>query len=88
MTPLATGLDVFQMTSAYSTAFAAIVFWWVIAIIAPFAVLVVFLIWLWASAFWCNQARLVANTLSWFFLLGSSTFSYAFKIRPLSAKLD
>jgi hypothetical protein len=86
-TPLSTVLAVVMMTSRYSIAICAVAFWCVIAIIAPLAFLLVFIIPMWAEACWWNSALLIADPIPWSILLGSGTLSSLLRIGRLSAML-
>jgi len=78
----------FHFLLVYASAMATVAFWWVIPVIAPFAFLFMFMIRMWACAFWLKSDLLIADAISWSILLGRGTISSLLEIRCLSAKLD
>jgi len=87
-TPMSTVRAALMMTSRYSSAIAAIAFWSVIAVIAPFGFLLAFIIRMWAAVFWWRSPLLIADAISWSILLGRGIPSSLLEIRRLSAMLD
>jgi len=88
ITPLSTICAVLIMTSLYASAIAAVVCWWVIAMIALFTFLYVFIIWMWAGAFRWESALLIADAISWSIMFGRGTSLSLLTIRRPSAMLD
>ena len=77
MGPLNTDLAALIIISRYRRAISAVVFWLVIAVIVPFAFLLVFMIWTGARAF-CWKSAL---------LTGDAIFSYIFPGRRMLSSL-
>jgi len=74
-----------MMTSWYKRAIATIACSSVIAVPAPLAILVAFIIWKWASAYWCKSALLIADLTSGSIFLRTGTLSSSVIMRRLSA---
>jgi hypothetical protein len=77
-----------MMMSLYRIAISAVAFWYMIAVITPFAFLLAFMILMWAGGYWWNSALLIADSISWSILFGSGTLSSLLRIRRLSALLE
>jgi len=87
-THFSTILTTMMIMSRYRIAISAVAFWCVIAVIAPFAFLLAFMILRWAGPCWWKSALLIANAICWSILLGNGTLSSLLKIRRLSAMLE
>jgi len=88
MTPLSTVCTPLLMTSRYISSIAAVAFWWVIAMIAPFAFHFAFMIRMWAGALRWQSELLIADTISRSILLCRGTPSSLMKIWHLSVLFD
>jgi len=87
-TPLSTLHAAVMMMSRYCRAISAVAFCCVIAVIAPVAFLLAFMILMWGGAFWWKSALLIADAISWSILLESGTLLSLLNIRRLSTMLD
>jgi len=76
------------MMSRYWRPISAVAFVCVIAVFAPLALLLAFMILMWAGAFWWKCALLIADAISWSIELQSGTLLSLLSIRHLSAMLD
>jgi len=77
-----------MMTSWYRIAISAVAFWCMIAVIAPFALHLAFIVLLWAEACWSNSVVLITDAISWSIVLGSGTLLSLLMIKRLSAMLE
>jgi len=87
MIPLSTDLVALIMISRYRRAISAVAFWCVIAVIVPFAFLLVFMIQTCAGACFWNSALLTADAISSSICLGRGMLSSLLTISRLSAML-
>jgi len=85
LTPLSTVSATVRMTLWYIRASATVAFWWVTAVFVPLAFLFAIIIRMWAGAFWCKSALLIADEIFFSILLGGGTLSSLLNIRRLSA---
>jgi len=85
--PLSIVLAAVMMISRYCRGISAVAVHCVIAVIAPLAFHLAFMIVMWAGACWWKRALLIADGISWSILLGSGTLSSLFTIRHLSDML-
>ena len=83
-----TVLAAVMMMSGYCTAISAAAFWCAIAVTAPLALLLAFMILMSARVCWWNRALFIADAISWSILLGSCKLSSLSRIRRLSAILQ
>jgi len=88
MTPLSTVHAAVLIMSWYCIAISAIAFWCMIAVIAPLAFLLAFMILMWAGACWWKSTLLISDTISWSIWLAGSTLSSLLEIRCLTAMLN
>jgi len=77
-----------MMMLRYRRAIPAVTSWWVIAMIVPLAILLAFMIQMWAGACRWKSALLIADAISWSILLWGGTLVSLLKIRRLSAMFD
>jgi len=87
-TPVSSALAGMMVMSRYYRAMSAVAFGCVIALIAPLALLLAFMILMWVGAFWLKSALLIADAIYWSILLESGTLSSLLNIRHISTMLD
>jgi len=87
-TPVLTVLAAVMVMSWYHIVISTVVLFGMIAVIVPFALLLAFMILMWAGACGWKSALLIADAISWSIILGSGTLWSVLRIRHLSAMLE
>jgi len=85
---MSTVLAAVMIMSRHRSAISTVSFLSMIAVFAPFAFLLAFMILMLAGACWWNSALLISEAISWSIVLGSGTLSSLLRIRRLSVKVE